>query len=116
MCCMEEELAETRLEASRLKTELASEKTAWEIRLSEMQSTINEVTFPWSLILCIVIIIIIFLTVARRKDVGKWKGQDSRSKSANGIGLAEGESRATKDNARDCHTRQGPKADIVRGL
>lgn len=41
--CMEDELAETRLEASRLKTELASEKTAWEIRLSEMQSTINEV-------------------------------------------------------------------------
>ncbi|XP_033207690.1 golgin IMH1 isoform X2 [Belonocnema kinseyi] len=39
---MEDELSETKLEASKLKTELVSEKSAWQIKLSEMQSRINE--------------------------------------------------------------------------
>lgn len=39
---MEDELCELRLEASKLKTELVSEKTVSEIKLSEMQSRINE--------------------------------------------------------------------------
>lgn len=46
--CMEEQLSEARLECSRLKTELVSEKSAWEITKSEMTSTINKVSFSWS--------------------------------------------------------------------
>ena len=40
---MEDELSESRLEASKLKTELVSEKSGWQIKLAEMQSRINEV-------------------------------------------------------------------------
>lgn len=40
--CMEDELSETKLESSKLKTELVSEKSAWQVKLSEMQSRINE--------------------------------------------------------------------------
>lgn len=40
---MEDELSEAKLEASKYKTELVSEKSAWEIKLSELQSRINEV-------------------------------------------------------------------------
>ncbi|XP_015367295.1 PREDICTED: spindle pole body component 110-like isoform X1 [Diuraphis noxia] len=40
--CMEEQLSEARLECSRLKTELVSEKSAWEITKSEMTSCINK--------------------------------------------------------------------------
>ncbi|XP_057661473.1 early endosome antigen 1 isoform X2 [Diorhabda carinulata] len=40
--CMEDELSEARLEASRLKTELVSERSSFEVRLSEMHSKINE--------------------------------------------------------------------------
>jgi len=42
--CMEEQLSEARLECSRLKTELLSEKSAWEITKSEMTSSINKVS------------------------------------------------------------------------
>lgn len=42
--CMEEQLSEARLECSRLKTELVSEKSAWEITKSEMTSSINKVS------------------------------------------------------------------------
>lgn len=45
---MEEQLSEARLECSRLKTELVSEKSAWEITKSEMTSSINKVSFIWS--------------------------------------------------------------------
>lgn len=53
--CLEDELSESRLEASKLKTELVSDKSAFEIRISEMQSKLNEVftvkqilvTNPW---------------------------------------------------------------------
>lgn len=41
--CMEDELSEARLESSKLKTELVSERTSWELRVSEMRSKINEV-------------------------------------------------------------------------
>jgi chromosome segregation ATPase len=41
--CMEDELSEARLEASKLKTELISERSAWEVKLSELQSHVNEV-------------------------------------------------------------------------
>lgn len=40
---MEDELSEARVECSRLKTELISERSAWDIKLSEMTSRINEV-------------------------------------------------------------------------
>ncbi|KAG7189844.1 hypothetical protein KM043_017500 [Ampulex compressa] len=40
--CMEDELSETRLEASRLKAELVSEKSATHVKVSELQSRINE--------------------------------------------------------------------------
>jgi hypothetical protein len=43
---MEDELSEARLEASKLKTELISERSAWEVKLSEIQSHVNEVHFP----------------------------------------------------------------------
>lgn len=41
--CMEDELSEARLEASKLKTELVSERSSWEIKLSELHSRVNEV-------------------------------------------------------------------------
>lgn len=41
--CMEDELSEARLESSKLKTELVSERSAWEVKFSEMRSKINEV-------------------------------------------------------------------------
>lgn len=41
--CMEDELSETKLEASRLKAELVSEKSASHVKVSELQSRINEV-------------------------------------------------------------------------
>ncbi|KYN39910.1 hypothetical protein ALC56_05678 [Trachymyrmex septentrionalis] len=40
--CMEDELSETKLEASRLKAELVSEKSASHVKVSELQSRINE--------------------------------------------------------------------------
>ncbi|XP_029160723.1 kinesin-like protein KIF15 isoform X1 [Nylanderia fulva] len=40
--CMEDELSETRLEASRLKAELVSEKSGSHVKVSELQSRINE--------------------------------------------------------------------------
>lgn len=40
--CMEDELSEARLECSRLKTELVSERSNWEIKLSELHSRVNE--------------------------------------------------------------------------
>ncbi|XP_015109480.1 putative uncharacterized protein MYH16 isoform X2 [Diachasma alloeum] len=39
---MEDELSESKLEASKLKTELISERSAWQIKLSELQSRVNE--------------------------------------------------------------------------
>lgn len=45
---MEDELSECRLESSKLKTELVSEKSGWQIKLSEMQSRINEVIINWN--------------------------------------------------------------------
>jgi hypothetical protein len=42
---MEDELSDARLEASKLKTELVSERSAWEVKLSEMQSRMNEVYY-----------------------------------------------------------------------
>lgn len=46
MSCLEDELSDTRMEASKLKTELVSERSAWEVKCSEMQSRINEVNAP----------------------------------------------------------------------
>jgi chromosome segregation ATPase len=43
MSCLEDELSDTRMEASKLRTELVSERSAWEVKCSEMQSRINEV-------------------------------------------------------------------------
>jgi chromosome segregation ATPase len=40
--CLEDELSEARLEMSKIKTELISEKSAFEIKIAEMQSKINE--------------------------------------------------------------------------
>lgn len=40
---LEDELSEARLEGSRLKTELISNKSAFEVKVSEMASRINEV-------------------------------------------------------------------------
>ncbi|CAH1969998.1 unnamed protein product [Acanthoscelides obtectus] len=40
--CMEDELSEARLECSRLKTELVSERSTWEVKLSELHSKVNE--------------------------------------------------------------------------
>ncbi|KAK0158539.1 hypothetical protein PV328_009530 [Microctonus aethiopoides] len=39
---MEDELSESKLESSKLKTELVSERSGWQIKLSELQSRINE--------------------------------------------------------------------------
>lgn len=50
--CMEDELSEARVECSRLKTELVSERSAWEVKVSEMMSRINEVIFFFVLRLC----------------------------------------------------------------
>lgn len=44
--CLEDELSEVRLEASKLRTELVSEKSGFEIKISEMQSKCNEVRMP----------------------------------------------------------------------
>lgn len=43
MWMMEDELSDAKLEASKLKTELASERSSYQIKFSEMQSRINEV-------------------------------------------------------------------------
>lgn len=40
--CLEDELCEARLETSKIKTELVSEKSVAEIKISEMQSKLNE--------------------------------------------------------------------------
>ena len=42
---MEDELSDAKLDVSKLKTELASEKSAYQIKFSEMQSRINEVIY-----------------------------------------------------------------------
>lgn len=41
--CLEDELSEARLEASKLRTEMVSEKSGFEIKISEMTSKLNEV-------------------------------------------------------------------------
>lgn len=43
VACLEDELCESRLNASKLNTELISEKSSAEVRLAEMQSKLNEV-------------------------------------------------------------------------
>lgn len=43
--CMEDELSEARLECSKLRTELVSERSACEVKLSELRSKVNEVSF-----------------------------------------------------------------------
>lgn len=43
--CLEDELSEARLESTKAKTELVSERSTWEVKLSEMRSKINEVSF-----------------------------------------------------------------------
>ncbi|KAJ8986272.1 hypothetical protein NQ317_009982, partial [Molorchus minor] len=40
--CMEDEFSEARLECSRLKTELVSERSTYEVKLSELHSRVNE--------------------------------------------------------------------------
>lgn len=45
IACLEDGLCEARLEASRVRTELVSEKSTSEVRLAEMQSKLNEVNF-----------------------------------------------------------------------
>lgn len=40
--CLEDELSEARLDSSKIKTELVSERSASEVKLSEMQSKLNE--------------------------------------------------------------------------
>ncbi|KAL1115865.1 hypothetical protein AAG570_006154 [Ranatra chinensis] len=40
--CLEDELSESRVEASRLRTELVSERSAWEVQFSELTSRLNE--------------------------------------------------------------------------
>lgn len=42
--CMEDELSEARLESSKYKTELVSERTTWEVKMSELHSRVNEVS------------------------------------------------------------------------
>lgn len=37
-------MSEARLESSRLRTELVSERSAWEVKHSELMSKLNEVT------------------------------------------------------------------------
>lgn len=44
VACLEDELCEARLNASKLNTELVSERSSAEVRLAEMQSRLNEVT------------------------------------------------------------------------
>lgn len=44
VACLEDGLCEARMEASRARTELVSERSTAEIRLSEMQSKLNEVS------------------------------------------------------------------------
>lgn len=52
---MEDELSESRLEASKLKTELVSERSTWEIKISEMKSRMNEVRNITSYLIYIVL-------------------------------------------------------------
>ncbi|XP_014246645.1 trichohyalin isoform X3 [Cimex lectularius] len=40
--CLEDELSESRVEASRLRTELVSERSAWDVKISELNSKLNE--------------------------------------------------------------------------
>jgi len=63
---MEDELSETRLEASKLKTELISERSAWEVKLSELQSHVNEVVlliFIESMLFQIAVVLLLLHTV-----------------------------------------------------
>lgn len=63
---MEDELSEARLEASKLKTELISERSAWEVKLSELQSHVNEVVlliFIESMLFQIAVILLLLHTV-----------------------------------------------------
>lgn len=66
---MEEQLSEARLECSRLKTELVSEKSAWEITKSEMTSSINKVCFSVFIILHFMHKLIVGILVGRRTTV-----------------------------------------------
>lgn len=63
---MEDELSEARLEASKLKTELISERSAWEVKLSELQSHVNEVVhlvFNESMLFQIAVVLLLLHTV-----------------------------------------------------
>ena len=63
---MEDELSEARLEASKLKTELISERSAWEVKLSELQSHVNEVLlliFNESMLFHIAVVLLLLYTV-----------------------------------------------------
>lgn len=43
--CLEDELSESRLECSKLRTELVSERSVRDVKLSELQSKVNEVSY-----------------------------------------------------------------------
>jgi len=43
VCALEDELGDSRRDTARAKTEIATERSTWELKLGEMQQKINEV-------------------------------------------------------------------------
>lgn len=121
--CMEDELSETRLEASRLKAELVSEKSASHVKVSELQSRINEVIMNYICYLEIInfkicfyhYLLFVMIAVGRRAVAHQRTLEDSRIKSAYGIGLAERERRTSKVTARNCNVSARFATDAIRG-
>jgi hypothetical protein len=96
---LEDELNEARTETSRIKTEYLNEKSAKEIKISELQTKINEVSFIFFKYLTS-LKIIRFLLARGRQNHGNGKKSHYWYQDSPRIGLAKGARRATAFNPR----------------
>lgn len=120
---LEDELSEVRLEASRLKAELVSEKSGSHVKVSELQSRINEVMtnrddIPSKGISNLVSKYFTFIVIAvgGRPIAHQRSFEDPRTEGANGISLAEGERRASEAAPGNGDVSEGFEANVIRGI
>lgn len=116
---MEDELSETRLEASRLKAELVSEKSASHVKVSELQSRINEAIINYickiNFQICLYHYLFVTIAVGGGTIAHKRTFEDSRIESTHGTGLAKRKRRTSKITARNGNVSTRFATDAIRG-
>lgn len=120
---MEDELSETRLEASRLKAELVSEKSASHVKVSELQSRINEAIINYICLtqiinfqICLYHYLFVTIAVGRGTIAHERTFEDSRIESTHGTSLAKRKRRTSKITARNGNVSSRFATDSIRGI